>query len=304
MSHVNTTPHYGLPIYGENDIINPLTDFNDANSAIDTALYDIADAQGSEAGAISDINTFLGDKGLETVAQNVTDAVNEVNTAVGNADTAIGNVAGDVVTLQGAVGDANTGLIHDVSALQTTVGSQGNSITALQGTVGDANSGLVKSVSDLQNEVNNLGADDISYTPVAGRLSSTNVQDAIDEVYNVVKGGDILASVTADGVKTYATLLGELWTAVQSNISKVWINSKIIIGGDIFSVTEVSAGVIIGTYSYIQGSTYKLAVQDVRISSTPQWLTGYMSDAATGTWHGEDSSSVVPANGTVISIIA
>lgn len=181
MSHVNTTPHYGLPIYGENDIINPLTDFNDANSAIDTALYEIADAQGSEASAISDINTFLGDKELETVAQNVTDAVNEVNTAVGNADTAIGNVAGDVVTLQTAVGDANTGLIHDVGALQTTVGSQGNSITAIQldvgalqgsmvtakadisdiklalqsveTTVGDATSGLVKDVDDLEARV-------------------------------------------------------------------------------------------------------------------------------------------------------
>ena len=153
MSHVNTTPHYGLPIYGENDIINPLTDFNDANSAIDTALYDIADAQGSEAGAISDINVFLGDKELETVAQNVTDAVNEVNTAVGNADTAIGNVAGDVVTLQTAVGNASTGLIHDVGELQTTVGSQGNSISALQTTVGDAESVLVKDVSDLKTAV-------------------------------------------------------------------------------------------------------------------------------------------------------
>ena len=155
MSHVNTTPHYGLPIYGENDIINPLTDFNDANSAIDTALYDIADAQGSEAGALSDINVFLGDKELETVAQNVTDAVNEVNTAVGNADTAIGNVAGDVVTLQTAVGNASTGLIHDVGELQTTVGSQGNSISALQTTVGDAESGLVKDVEDLETQNGN-----------------------------------------------------------------------------------------------------------------------------------------------------
>ena len=153
MSHVNTTPHYGLPIYGENDIINPLTDFNDSNSAIDTALYEIADAQGTEASAISAINTFLGDKELDTVAQDVTDAINEVNTAVGNADTAIGNVASDVVTLQSAVGNSSTGLIHDVSELQTTVGSQGNSITALQGAVGDANSGLVKDVADLKTTV-------------------------------------------------------------------------------------------------------------------------------------------------------
>lgn len=39
MSHSRQTNHYGLPLYNGTDIINPLTDFNDANEAIDTALY-------------------------------------------------------------------------------------------------------------------------------------------------------------------------------------------------------------------------------------------------------------------------
>ena len=39
MSHSRQTGHYGLPLYNGTDIINPLTDFNDANEAIDTALY-------------------------------------------------------------------------------------------------------------------------------------------------------------------------------------------------------------------------------------------------------------------------
>ncbi len=39
MSHSRQTDHYGLPLYNGTDIINPLTDFNDANEAIDTALY-------------------------------------------------------------------------------------------------------------------------------------------------------------------------------------------------------------------------------------------------------------------------
>lgn len=39
MSHSRQTEHYGLPLYNGTDIINPLTDFNDANDAIDTALY-------------------------------------------------------------------------------------------------------------------------------------------------------------------------------------------------------------------------------------------------------------------------
>lgn len=39
MSHSRQTEHYDLPLYNGTDIINPLTDFNDANEAIDRAIY-------------------------------------------------------------------------------------------------------------------------------------------------------------------------------------------------------------------------------------------------------------------------
>ena len=39
MSHSRQTEHYELPLYDGSDIINPLTDFNNANSSIDEALY-------------------------------------------------------------------------------------------------------------------------------------------------------------------------------------------------------------------------------------------------------------------------
>lgn len=39
MSHSRQTEHYELPLYDGTDIINPLTDFNNANSSIDEALY-------------------------------------------------------------------------------------------------------------------------------------------------------------------------------------------------------------------------------------------------------------------------
>lgn len=275
MSHVNTTPHYGLPIYGENDIINPLTDFNDANSAIDTALYEIADAQGSEASSISDINTFLGDKELDTVAQDVTDAINEVNTAVGNADTAIGNVASDVVALQTAVGNSSTGIIHDVSELQTAVGSQGNSITALQNTVGDANSGLVKAVADNTAAIANIGE-------------------------------NVLGSVTADGVKTASVLLGELWTAMQAKYSQRSNFMKVKFGDDLYDVTEATSGVVIAQLAYIVNrqdvSKYVLYHRDIRISTTPSWEELLCWDD--NTINHSDKGSSVPTSGTVIQVIA
>ena len=39
MSHSRQTEHYELPLYNGTDIINPLTDFNNANEAIDEAIY-------------------------------------------------------------------------------------------------------------------------------------------------------------------------------------------------------------------------------------------------------------------------
>lgn len=43
MSHSRQTEHYGLPLYNGTDIINPLTDFNNANEAIDEHMYEIAE---------------------------------------------------------------------------------------------------------------------------------------------------------------------------------------------------------------------------------------------------------------------
>lgn len=43
MAHSRETEHYQLPLYNGTDIINPLTDFNNANEAIDEHMYEIAE---------------------------------------------------------------------------------------------------------------------------------------------------------------------------------------------------------------------------------------------------------------------
>ena len=48
MSHSRQTEHYELPLYNGTDVINPLTDFNNANEAIDLALYN-ANVHSNEA---------------------------------------------------------------------------------------------------------------------------------------------------------------------------------------------------------------------------------------------------------------
>lgn len=42
MAHSRETEHYQLPLYDGTDIINPLTDFNNANEMIDETMYNVA----------------------------------------------------------------------------------------------------------------------------------------------------------------------------------------------------------------------------------------------------------------------
>ena len=62
MAHSNETLHYGLPKYVGTDIINPLTDFNDANDKIDEALYNAntaaANAVQIAQGATQEVGTY------------------------------------------------------------------------------------------------------------------------------------------------------------------------------------------------------------------------------------------------------
>lgn len=56
--HSRQTEHYGLPLYNGTDIINPLTDFNDANSQIDEVLYD-ANERSAQAKQIAEQSAII-----------------------------------------------------------------------------------------------------------------------------------------------------------------------------------------------------------------------------------------------------
>ena len=75
MAHSRETEHYQLPLYDGTDIINPLTDFNEANEAIDEAIYNAnqhADSAVSTAqGAVQQVGTY--DERI-TAAQEASDA--------------------------------------------------------------------------------------------------------------------------------------------------------------------------------------------------------------------------------------
>ena len=126
MSSTNKTAHYELPQFVENDIFNPLVDDNDAYNKIDTALYNIADAEADDAAEIISIKSRLdsaegdidaleaqaGNSVLTTTAQTLSGAVNELKSGEDSLDGRLDTVEDDINNL-------TTGLKVKVEALET-----------------------------------------------------------------------------------------------------------------------------------------------------------------------------------------
>ena len=218
MAHTNETVNYGLSQFVGTDIPNPLVDYNGDMEKIDTAIKNVADSAVSEGGRITALETQNGNTPLETTAQTLSGAVNEINTAVGGIDTRLttaeGKIVGDESTLATAVGNIST-LSGKVSALETKVGSAVLTTTAsdCSGAINelDAEDGVLdgkitaletqngsevlltvaQTLSGAINELYNapsasVSASDVSFDGTASSLVATNVQSAIDEVVTMI----------------------------------------------------------------------------------------------------------------------
>ena len=113
----------------------------------------------------------------------------------------------------------------------------------------------------------------------------TSVEDALDELIN----SKVIASVTADGVKTYSTLLDEISPYVD-------FGCTLSIAGNLFTARNNTV-----YYNLHMTSGGSIQAFIVRLSSS-----GSMDKAVTFGANGntiEDMSSNVPNNGTIISLI-
>jgi hypothetical protein len=200
MSHVSSTAHYNLPIYGEVDIINPLTDFNDCNTAIDNKLYEVAQGTAGVVTDITDVKNQLGSETLDTASQTVTGAINELKTGEDALDTRVIASETDVATLQAQMATATTNISNlgtSVAGLQTEMAGKA-SATALQTLTTKVGTGnldtLAQNCVDAINEVlskipagGSVQAEDVVYDNTTSGLTATDAQDAIDEVASDVK---------------------------------------------------------------------------------------------------------------------
>ena len=136
-------------------------------------------------------------------------------------------------------------------------------------------------------------------------LAATRVQGAIDEVNEKVDG-KVLASVTADGVKTYSQLLDELFAAVSS-VGLISKHAKITIGTHILGISCLNTA---NGYAIFSSSEYEEAYitmqsfRNVVLRSSGSRFTIYRVDNVntTPTQSYIDVSSNVPSSGAVYTL--
>ena len=267
MAHTNETVNYGLSQFVGTDIPNPLVDYNGDMEKIDTAIKNVADSAVSEGGRITALETQNGSTPLETTAQTLSGAVNEINTAVGGIDTRLTTAEGKILvdegTLATAVSNIST-LSGKVSAVETKVGTAVLTTTAsdCSGAINelDAEDGVLagkitaletqngsevlqtvaQTLSGAINELYNapsagVTASDVSFDGTASGLSATNVQDAIDEVV-----GDIPVITETEEVQRDTLAIGSTSVTLTFVEQPIGANTLIDVYTDTFGVNPIN----------------------------------------------------------------
>lgn len=188
MSSTNKTTHYELPQFVENDIFNPLVDDNDAYDKIDTALYNIADAEADDAaeivgikgrldtaeGKVEALETQNGNTPLTTVAQTLSGAVNELKSGEDSLDGRLDVVEDDI-------NNVSTGLKAKVTALENQNGSE------VLDTVANTLSGAV---NELVGKDEELDAEDVKlFKQLVGSSKAVTANIILDGNFAKSDGG-------------------------------------------------------------------------------------------------------------------
>lgn len=240
-------------------------------------------------------------------------------------DTAIKNAADAASAAQstatGADGKADSALT-DVSALSSTVSAMGTTVAYVQGSVNTINSligngeptttdkTLIGAVNEINAEVTpipvaieELAASVVSVSGKVGNLAdlTTTVKTDLVSALNEVNSGSTayheVASVTADGTKTIATLLGELWTAVSTNVSSL-SPFAVVEFEQILKIVEIADNHIDAVATWLYAGDNKFRTRSLHIASSANAHTLTMDTTATNT----DVSSQTPSNGVKIAI--
>ena len=208
---------------------------------------------------VQTLEDVVGDTPLQTVAQTVTSAINELYGHATDVDadevdydnTNSGLVATDV---QGAIDEVNGKVDVDsarIGALETTVGGAGSGLVKdvndLQTTVGDSNAGLVKDVADLGVTVGDSSAGlvkDVSdLQTTVGDATAGLVKDVADNGDAIGDLTQLSTTVKTDLVSAINEVDGktDVYSTSEVKTNKVWIDNKPIYRTVLSSTTNAGS---------------------------------------------------------------
>ena len=257
------TTHYNLNLPEGTDIVNPLVQDNPNYSTIDAAMF--ANKQ-----AVIGSATEIVSGTVHAITRLNTDSDYFRFTATGNW------TSGDSMSVDGV----NVSVfLSDGTTPATGAYIINTEVFAL---LSGSRVTLITSASVIG------AASDITYDNSVSGLTANNVQDAIDEL--APKGS---VSITADGVKTYETLLNDLYVLIDA--TKINIKSKLKIGSTIFNPYSLSVSEYRFTNCAANASNIFISNIGIKSSNSLRY-------ESTGT-SVSDISGSAPGSGTIIEII-
>ena len=282
MSATNSTTNYNLPLFIGTDKPAWLTDWNGAMNAIDTAVGNVATAESGTAASLS---------ALTSSVESLGSTVSDHGTAISTLSTAVSGNTGSINTINSLIGNGEPtttdktiiGAINEINAEIPDVTVIEQEISALQGSV-------VTAKVDIATVQAALG--DISQLTTTDKSS---VVAAINEI-NAGGGGDVyekVAEVTADGVKTFTVLLGELFAAI-TNVSAISPFAKVTSGDSVFSLNAKSSSELDFNNTVFDMGNSRVITEQYKLASTSKRLS--IVSASSGNTISDNSSSV-PTNG-------
>lgn len=183
----------GISIYqDQGDYYVGNVNISDLTSGSGATVEGIVRTENGEGGHITTIEENLKVNTNGEIANHDNSFKVDANGNVTAADFKVGSnsfntVVNDLNTLEGVVGNADSGLVHDVNGLTSTVSGHTTSIEALETTVGNESSGLVKGVNDLNTTVTGHTTSINSLTTIVGDENSGLVKD-VNTLETTVEG--------------------------------------------------------------------------------------------------------------------
>lgn len=248
MASTNKTANYELSQYIGTDIPNPLTDYNSDMEKIDTALKANGDVAGNAQTGVTELEAKVGDGTLETEAQNLVGAANELKAGVDSLGSRMSTAEQGLNSVNNSLATTNqalTNATNRISALETHDGIVDGEITSLDGRVSALEQGGGETIDSAMS--------DTSTNPVQNRVIKEYVDVGLEGIGIAVAGtiaaGETTVSIDVPsdfhiGENTFVDVYTTPFNAVVTSAEAVGGIGGGYVGVTIEardSVTEVSA---------------------------------------------------------------